>query len=57
MLRPPAKHVTLVEVARQSGFSPATVSIVLNDAPLARHVAARTKQHTTATSSKAICNC
>jgi LacI family transcriptional regulator len=44
MLRPPAKHVTLVEVARQSGFSPATVSIVLNDAPLARHVAARTKQ-------------
>jgi LacI family transcriptional regulator, galactose operon repressor len=45
MLRPHAKHVTLVEVARKSGFSPATVSIVLNDAPLSRHVAARTKQH------------
>jgi LacI family transcriptional regulator len=45
MLRPLAKHVTLVEVARQSGFSPATVSIVLNEAPLSRHVAARTKQH------------
>jgi LacI family transcriptional regulator len=45
MLRPHSKQVTLVEVARKSGFSPATVSIVLNDAPLSRHVAARTKQH------------
>jgi LacI family transcriptional regulator len=45
MLRPHAKHVTLVDVARKSGFSPATVSIVLNEAPLSRHVAARTKQH------------
>jgi LacI family transcriptional regulator len=45
MLRPRSKHVTLVDVARQSGFSPATVSIVLNEAPLSRHVAARTKQH------------
>jgi LacI family transcriptional regulator len=38
MLRPRSKQVTLVDVARQSGFSPATVSIVLNDAPLARNV-------------------
>ena len=44
MLRPRSKHVTLVEVARECGFSPATVSIVLNDAPLSRNVAARTKQ-------------
>jgi LacI family transcriptional regulator len=45
MLRPRSKHVTLVDVARKAGFSPSTVSIVLNDAPLARHVAAGTKQH------------
>jgi LacI family transcriptional regulator len=45
MLRTRPKHVTLVDVARQSGFAPSTVSIVLNDAPLARHVAAGTKQH------------
>jgi LacI family transcriptional regulator len=45
MFRPRSKHVTLVDVARQSGFSPSTVSIVLNEAPLSRHVAARTKQH------------
>jgi LacI family transcriptional regulator len=44
MLRIRSKHVTLVDVARECGFSPATVSIVLNDAPLSRHVAARTKQ-------------
>ena len=44
MLRPRPKHVTLVDVARQSGFSPSTVSIVLNEAPLSAHVAARTKQ-------------
>jgi LacI family transcriptional regulator len=43
------KHVTLADVARLSGFSPSTVSIVLNDAPLARHVAANTKLHIRAT--------
>lgn len=44
MLRPRSTHVTIMDVARQSGFSPSTVSIVLNDAPLSRHVAAPTKQ-------------
>jgi DNA-binding LacI/PurR family transcriptional regulator len=38
-------HVTLLDVARASGFSASTVSIVLNDAPLSRHVAAKTKEH------------
>ncbi len=37
-------HVTIVDVARESGFSPSTVSIVLNDAPLSRHIAATTKE-------------
>lgn len=37
-------HVTLLDVARESGFSASTVSIVLNDAPLARYVAATTKE-------------
>ena len=32
------------DVANQSGFSPATVSIVLNNAPLARYIAPGTKQ-------------
>jgi LacI family transcriptional regulator len=31
------------DVARTSGFSPSTVSIVLNDAPLARYIPQRTK--------------
>ena len=37
-----SKHVTITlrDVARASGFSPATVSIVLNEAPLARYGAA-----------------
>ncbi len=39
-----SKHVTLVDVARESGFSPSTVSIVLNEAPLSRYVAAQTKE-------------
>jgi LacI family transcriptional regulator len=43
--RTPPKHVTIVDVARASGFSPSTVSIVLNEAPLSRYVAARTKEH------------
>jgi LacI family transcriptional regulator len=38
------RPVTLVDVARESGFSPSTVSIVLNDAPLSRHIAAATKE-------------
>lgn len=43
--RTPPKHVTIVDVARASGFSPSTVSIVLNEAPLSRYVAAQTKEH------------
>jgi LacI family transcriptional regulator len=35
--------VTIRDVARDSGFSSATVSIVLNDAPLARYIPAKTK--------------
>ena len=37
-------RVTLLDVARRSGFSPSTVSIVLSDAPLSRYVAAKTKE-------------
>lgn len=36
-------RVTLADVARQSGVSVSTVSIVLNEAPLSRYVAATTK--------------
>src|ERR1700755_1953528 len=36
--------VTMRDVATQSGFSPATVSIVLNNAPLARYIAPTTKK-------------
>jgi LacI family transcriptional regulator len=39
-----SRRVTLVDVARASGFSPSTVSIVLNEAPLSRYVAAQTKE-------------
>ena len=42
--RVPPKTVTLVEVARQSGFSVSTVSIVLNEAPLAKHLRGETKR-------------
>ncbi|MGH9160396.1 MAG: LacI family DNA-binding transcriptional regulator [Vicinamibacteraceae bacterium] len=35
--------VTIKDVARESGFAPTTVSIVLNDAPLAQYIPARTK--------------
>jgi LacI family transcriptional regulator len=38
------RNVTLRDVARESGFSPATVSIVLNNAPLARYIPAATKE-------------
>jgi LacI family transcriptional regulator len=47
----PVKHpsaksatVTMRDVANASGFSPATVSIVLNNAPLARYIAPLTKK-------------
>ncbi len=36
--------VTMRDVAAASGFSPATVSIVLNNAPLARYIAPATKK-------------
>lgn len=36
--------VTMRDVAETSGFSPATVSIVLNNAPLARYIAPGTKK-------------
>jgi LacI family transcriptional regulator, galactose operon repressor len=41
-----SKHTTstLRDVARESGFSPATVSIVLNEAPLARYIPPHTKE-------------
>jgi LacI family transcriptional regulator len=44
--RPSEKNaaVTMRDVATQSGFSPATVSIVLNNAPLARYIAPATKK-------------
>jgi LacI family transcriptional regulator len=44
--RPSGKNaaVTMRDVAAQSGFSPATVSIVLNNAPLARYIAPATKK-------------
>ena len=44
VLKAKSSHVTIVDVARVSGFSPSTVSIVLNEAPLSRYVAAKTKE-------------
>ena len=38
-------RVRIVDVARASGFSTSTVSIVLNEAALSRYVAATTKEH------------
>ena len=38
-------HVTLLDIARTSGFSVSTVSIVLSEAPLSQNVAARTREH------------
>lgn len=38
-------HVTLLDIARASGFSVSTVSIVLSEAPLSQNVAATTRQH------------
>jgi LacI family transcriptional regulator len=42
--KPKSKRVTLQDVARRSGFSPSTVSIVLSEAPLSRYVSAATKE-------------
>ena len=39
-----ATTVTMRDVAKASGFSPATVSVVLNNAPLARYIAPATKR-------------
>lgn len=36
--------VTIKDVAKKSGFSPSTVSLVLNDAPLARYIPEKTKK-------------
>jgi DNA-binding LacI/PurR family transcriptional regulator len=44
--------ITMKDVAKASGFSPATVSIVLNNAPLARYIAAATKKRIEATAKK-----
>ncbi|MGH9510219.1 MAG: LacI family DNA-binding transcriptional regulator, partial [Terriglobales bacterium] len=41
--RPKDSMVTIRDVARESGFSSTTVSIVLNDAPLARYIPPVTK--------------
>jgi len=38
------RQVTMRDVAKTSGFSPATVSIVLNNAPLARYIAPTTRK-------------
>ena len=47
-----SNRVTINDVARESGFSASTVSIVLNEAPLSRYVAARTKEHIRVTAKK-----
>jgi DNA-binding LacI/PurR family transcriptional regulator len=38
-------HVTLLDIARASGFSVSTVSIVLSEAPLSQNVAEKTRTH------------
>jgi len=45
-------RATIRDVARQSGFSSSTVSIVLNDAPLARYIPKVTKDRIQATAKK-----
>ncbi len=44
-VKKPFSRTTLADVARESGFSPSTISIVLNEAPLSQYVAAATKEH------------
>jgi len=46
------RAVTMRDVAKSSGFSPATVSIVLNNAPLARYIAPATKKRIEDTAKK-----
>ena len=41
---PRTSVITIRDVARQSGYSASTVSIVLNNAPLSRYIPAETKQ-------------
>jgi len=41
----PTSMVTVRDISRESGFSVGTVSIVLNDAPLARYISDKTKLH------------
>lgn len=50
--RTKSDHVRIVDVARASGFSPATVSIVLSSAPLSESIAAKTKAHIIETAQK-----
>ncbi len=38
-------HVTILDIARVAGFSPSTVSIVLNETPLSKRLAAETRAH------------
>src|SRR5437773_1114767 len=40
----PGSMVTIRDVAKESGFSSTTVSIVLNNAPLARYIPVATKK-------------
>ena len=49
---PGSSRVTIRDVARHSGFSSSTVSIVLNDAPLARYIPKVTKDRIEATATK-----
>ena len=49
---PGSSRVTIRDVARHSGFSSSTVSIVLNDAPLARYIPKVTKDRIEATAAK-----
>ncbi|HTX42376.1 MAG TPA: LacI family DNA-binding transcriptional regulator [Acidobacteriaceae bacterium] len=50
--RTKSQHITIVDVARESGFSASTVSIVLNEAPLSRYVAATTKEQIRSTAER-----
>lgn len=47
-----SRPITLADVARESGFSASTVSIVLNEAPLSQHIKAETKKSVLAAAQK-----